>query len=190
MGRIDLDLAAQPRDAQVDRAIKRVGLAMRGDLQQPVAHQWPVRVLGKNLQQIELARGQPFLAAIIRVDQYSALEIEHPPADAHAPAGSRHPHGPPQHTLDPRQELARLEWLGYVIVGAGLQPDHAIDGIGGSGHHDDADAGAFLAQPTRQSEPILARQPDIEHNERRQFALDKPAQGGAVGESADPEILA
>src|SRR5215510_9215270 len=58
MGRVDLDLAAQPGDAQVDGAIERVGLAVRGDLQQPVAHQGPVRVLGENPQQLEFARGQ------------------------------------------------------------------------------------------------------------------------------------
>src|SRR6516164_7800893 len=38
MGGIDLDLASQPGDAQVDGAIERVGLAMRRDLQQPIAH--------------------------------------------------------------------------------------------------------------------------------------------------------
>ncbi len=33
MGGVDLDLAAQAGDAQVDRAIERVGLAMRGYFQ-------------------------------------------------------------------------------------------------------------------------------------------------------------
>jgi len=37
-GGVDLDLAPQPGDAQVDSAIERLGLAMRGHLQQPVAH--------------------------------------------------------------------------------------------------------------------------------------------------------
>jgi hypothetical protein len=49
---IDLDLALQPGDPQVDGAIERVGLVMRRDLQQSIAHQWPVRILGKDLQQI------------------------------------------------------------------------------------------------------------------------------------------
>jgi hypothetical protein len=40
-----------------------------------------------------------------------------------------------------------------------------------------------------QSEPVLARQTDIEHDERRQFALDEPAQGGAVAEGANAKIL-
>ena len=29
--------------------------------------------------------------------------------------------------------------------GAGLQPDDAVHGVGGRGHHDDADAAALLA---------------------------------------------
>jgi hypothetical protein len=49
---IDLDLALKPGDPQVDGAIERVGLVMRRDLQQSIAHQWPVRILGKDLQQI------------------------------------------------------------------------------------------------------------------------------------------
>ena len=91
MGGIDLDLAPQPGDAQVDGAIERVGLAMRRDLQQPIAHQWPVRVLGKDLQQIELARSQALLIAVGGVDQHAPLEIENAPGDADARALGRRP---------------------------------------------------------------------------------------------------
>jgi hypothetical protein len=84
VGGIDLDLAAQAGDAQVDGAIECVGLAVRRDLQQPVAHQWAVRVLGKNLQQIELTRGQVLLIAVAGVDQHPVIEIEDAPADADA----------------------------------------------------------------------------------------------------------
>src|SRR5271169_613416 len=157
---------------------------MRRDLQQPVAHQWPVRVLGEDLQQIELARREALFIAVARVDQYPPFEIEHTPADANTretwPWGRR-PGGPPQHALDPRQELARLERLGDVVVGAAFEPDDTIDGIAGGGDHDDPDAAAPLAQPARQREPVLPRQPDIEHDQGRQFALDEPAQGGTVG---------
>ena len=36
-------------------------------------------------------------------------------------------------------------------------------------------AAASFAQPPCQRKPILPRQPDIEHDERRQFVLDEPA---------------
>ena len=91
MGRVDLDLAAQPGNAQVDRAIERVGLAVRGDLQQPVAHQWPVRVLGENLQQVELARREALFIAVDGVDQEAPLEIENTPADPNARAAAGAP---------------------------------------------------------------------------------------------------
>ena len=72
VGGVGLDLATQPGDAQVDRTIERLGLAMGGDLQQPVAHQRPVRVLGEDLQQVELACRQALFAVVGRIDQIGA----------------------------------------------------------------------------------------------------------------------
>ena len=95
----------------------------------------------------------------------------------------------PQHALDPRQQLARLERLGDVVVGAGLQPDDAVHRVGGRGHHDDADAAALLAQPARQGEPVLARQVDVEQYECRRLLLDEAAQCSAAIGGADPKIL-
>ena len=75
--------------------------------------------------------------------------------------------GAAQHALHPRQELSWLERLGDVVVGAAFEPDHTIDGIGGGGDHDNTDAAALLAQPACQREPVLTRQADIEHDQRR-----------------------
>ena len=94
-----------------------------------------------------------------------------------------------QHALDPCQQLARLERLGDVIVGAGLQPDDPVHGVARRSHHDDADAAAPLAQPARQREPVFARQVDVKQHQRRSLALDEPMQRGAAIDGADPEIL-
>jgi hypothetical protein len=94
-----------------------------------------------------------------------------------------------QYALDASQQLARLERFGDVVVGVGLQPDDAVDCVGGRSHHDDADAVAPLAQPTRQREPVLARQVDVEQYQSRRFALDEPVQRGTSIDGADPEIL-
>src|SRR5262249_51542378 len=94
-----------------------------------------------------------------------------------------------QYALDPRQELARLEGLRDVVIGAGLQPNDSIHRVGGRGHHDDADAAALLAQPARQCKSALARQPDIERHQRRTLAFDQPMQCGATLERTDPKIL-
>src|SRR5712691_2914397 len=53
MRRVDLDLAAQAGDAQVDRPVERLHLAVGGGLQQPVALQRPVGVLGEQLEHVE-----------------------------------------------------------------------------------------------------------------------------------------
>ena len=118
MGGVALDLAPQPGNAQVDGTIERVCLAVRRNLQQPVAHQWPVRVLGEDLQQIELACGEALFIAVGRVDQYAPLKIENAPANANPTGLRRRPDGPSQYALDPRQQFTRLERLGNVVVGA------------------------------------------------------------------------
>jgi hypothetical protein len=98
-------------------------------------------------------------------------------------------HPAPQYALHPRQQFARLERLGDVIVSAGLEPDHAVHRVGGRGHHDDADAAALLAQPARQGEPVLARQVDVEQYQCRRPLLDEAAQCRTAVDGADPKIL-
>ena len=191
MGGIELDLAPQAGDAQVDGAVECFHLAMRGGLQQPVALQRPVRVLGEEFQQVELARGERVLAAV-GIDQHALVEVEHqaPHADARRDRDHRRAGRPPQHALHPRQELAQLDRLRNVVVGAGLQADHAVDRVGRGRHHDDADAPALLAQPARHRKAVLAGQADVEHDQRGQLAFAQPAQGGAAVDAGDAKILA
>ncbi len=42
-----------------------------------------------------------------------------------------------QNRLDPGKQLARLEGLGQIIVGAELQPDDAVHGVAARGEHED-----------------------------------------------------
>jgi len=65
--RIDLDLAAEPRDTKVNGAIERFHFAMRRRFQEPVALQRRVRVFGEQLEQVEFAGSQRLLAAVGRV---------------------------------------------------------------------------------------------------------------------------
>jgi signal transduction histidine kinase/HPt (histidine-containing phosphotransfer) domain-containing protein/FixJ family two-component response regulator len=94
-----------------------------------------------------------------------------------------------QNTPHPRQQLARLERLGDVVVSASLQPNDAVHGVGGRGHHDNAHATALLTKPARQRKPVFARQPNIEHHQRRRFALNKAVQCRAAIDGGDPEVL-
>ena len=69
-------------------------------------------------------------------------EVEHAAPDAHAlgadvgAAGGRRA---AQHALDARHQLARVEGLGDVVVGAHLEADDAIDDRAGGRQHDDRD---------------------------------------------------
>jgi len=65
MGGVALDLATKPGDAQIDGAVERLHLAMRGDFQQPVAVERTVRIFREHLEQVELARGQRLLLAAV-----------------------------------------------------------------------------------------------------------------------------
>ena len=47
----------------------------------------------------------------------------------------------------------------------------------------------LLAQPARQREAVLAGQADVEQHQRRQLALDQPAQRDAAVGAADAEVL-
>ena len=104
----------------VDRAVEglqRVALQRVHDL---VARQHPSGALRQHHQQIELVAGE---VAGLAVEPRDALaEVDLQPAEAqHLVAGGLW-RGAAQQCLHPRQELARLEGLGQVVVGARVDP--------------------------------------------------------------------
>ena len=84
MGGIDLDLASQPGDAQVDGAIERVGLAMRRDLQQPIAHHdrygFSAKIFNRSNSLAVTRSSMPSAGSI----SHAPLEFENAPGDADA----------------------------------------------------------------------------------------------------------
>src|SRR4029077_13417485 len=136
-----LDLAPQARDADVDRAVERLPFAVAGQGEELVARQHPVRVLGEGAQQVELHRRERDVLAA-RADQLVAVEVELAIAEGNAARGARSRLGarllgPAQHALHAREQLAQVEGLADVVVGAHFQPDHAVDHIARRGEHDD-----------------------------------------------------
>ena len=100
----------------------------------------------------------------------------------------------PQHRADPRQQLAHVDGLGEVVVGAHLEADDAVDHLAGRGqHHDpDLDVGAQIAG---ERQPVLARHVDVEDHEIGRALLEDPAHrdavlGGAHGEARVLQIVA
>ena len=83
--RIVFELAAQPADLHVDRAVERPGFAIARQIQQAVARQYLVGVVDERREQVELAGRQPdFVAA--RRQQLAARQVEVPAGEAHARA--------------------------------------------------------------------------------------------------------
>ena len=75
-----------------------------------------------------------------------------------------------QHGLDPRQQLARIERLGQVIVSAQFQTLNAAGLIALGGEHDDRHLIVGFAQAAAGRQPVLAWQHQVEHHQVEQLA--------------------
>ncbi len=113
-------------------------------------------------QQLELgARELDRLAvaqhlALVQVD---GEPVEHPALRAR---GHRRRHAlAAQDRLHARHQLARLERLGHVVVGAKLESDHAVHHVAARGQHDDRDV-AFLADLAAQRKAVHLGQHHVE----------------------------
>ena len=81
--------------------------------------------------------------------------------------GPRHRREAPEHGTHAGDELARLEGLGDVVVGADLEARHPVDDVVASGEHDDRGpptGGAELAQDV---EPRAPGKHDVEDDQVR-----------------------
>ncbi len=69
-----------------------------------------------------------------------------------------------QHGVDARGQLARVERLGQVVVGADLEADDAIDVLAAGGEQDDGNGGT-LSQGTQNLEAVLLGQHHIQNHQ-------------------------
>ena len=83
------------------------------------------------------------------------------------------------HAFHAGEQLARVEGLGHVVVGADFEADDTIDHVVRAGDHDDAYVVA-LTQVTREREPVFARQAHVEQHDVGQMALDRFAHVAAA----------
>ena len=117
-------------------------------------------------QQLKLAFGQRTQLTVLEtqlaaiVVQRTALAHRHHDPRWRGAVQARVAHATDQ-VLGTRQDLARVEGLGNVFVGAAFEADDAFNLILPSGHQDDADLRAH-PQFARQRQAILARQTDVE----------------------------
>ena len=190
--RVALDLAPQPADLVVDAAVEHVGGAPAGQIEQLVAAQHHARMVEERAEQQEFHRAERHRHAI-RIDQLALRRIQGPAIEADPAALQRHPlpgHavGAPQHRLDARDQLARVERFDHVVVGAHLQADHAIGILGHRGQHDHRQLRVRPQMPA-QRQPVLAGHHDVEHDQIDPARLEQPARLGRALGRADPKAM-
>ena len=86
-----------------------------------------------------------------------------------------------QHRVDACDELARIERLRQVVVGAHLEPDDAVDFLALRGEHDDRHRFARAAEASAYREAVLAGQHQVEHDQMRRIALQLLVEVARVG---------
>src|SRR4029077_3108097 len=72
---------------------------------------------------------------------------------------------PPQHSLDARYELTRIERLRQVIVSSDLEAHDTIDIVAFGGQHDDRHFFSGSAQTAADRKPVFSRHHQIEHHQ-------------------------
>src|SRR5258708_21881368 len=119
--RIVLDLAPQPRHLHVDSA--HVAAELRLVCERLARH----RLAGaahQRGQERRLGRGE--VDRLLAAEQLGALEIQAEGAEAALAAGLRRSRDTLQEVADAKDELARLERLGEIVVRARLEPGAAV----------------------------------------------------------------
>src|SRR5258708_2262268 len=141
--RIVLDLSPQSRHLQVHSAT--VAAELRLVCERLARH----RLAGaahQRGQERRLGRGE--VDRLLAAEQLGALEIEAEGAEAALAAGLHRSRDTLQDVADAKDELARLERLGEIVVGAMLEPGDAVLRLGHRGEQEGRRS-AGRAQPVR-----------------------------------------
>src|SRR5919197_3920397 len=168
LGRIALDLAPQAQDLDVDRAVVDLVVVQPREVEELVARKDAVRRAEHHHEQAEFAVGERHGAAV-RTGQAPQVEVQLPAveaigADAVGLALAYFGAPAAQHRADAREQLARAEGLGDVVVGAELEAHHAIGLFLAPGEHHHGDLG-LVAHAPRDRHAVLAAQAEVEHHQ-------------------------
>src|SRR5207244_1991464 len=74
--------------------------------------------------------------------------------------------------FDAREQLAEIEWLRQVVVGAELQAEYSVDDLAAGGEHENRRLHAEVAHVAADVESITARQRDVEDDQIERLARD------------------
>src|SRR5436305_1217960 len=185
---VPAELRADLGDVHVDgtgTGVRRVP-PHRGEQLLPRVH--PTRPVQQVGQQVELGRGE--------VDRGAAGLDRAPLRVEHDPAGPPYPllpvgwtGGAAQHRLDPRDQLARAERLGQVVVATLFQPEDPVHLVVAGGQEQ------YRGPVTRRAHPLAdlgagdARQPDVQYAGDGAQLPGGGQAGGAVVLDVYPETV-
>src|SRR5215510_2920863 len=139
-------------------------------------------------EQTELDVAQRHRPAVARL-QPPRVQVQFPsvePVEAYAlgPALSHLRTPSAQHRTDTREELARTERFGHIVVSTQLEPHHAVGLLPTTGEHDDGDSG-LIAHPARKPHTVLAGQPQVQDEKVHHFASEQLLHGVPVADRRD-----
>src|SRR5882762_9052015 len=197
--RVRLDLAPQPEDLHIDRAIVNLGAVQAREIEQLLARQHPLRRCAERLQQVQLAVAEIDAATLGR-SQPAAAEVELPAGEAiGAPLVAARQHLArgliaAQHGADAGEQLARTEGLNDVVVGAELEAHYPVGLVVLAGDDDDRGR-ALLADLARKLHAVLSGKAQVEHHQvdsvlAQRLRHFRPVRHGGDSQVVPTEIIA
>ena len=190
---IGFDELAQPRDLDVEAAVEGAVFAPAGQQHQLLARQGLAGMAGERLEHREFAAGERHRLAFAGEGAQGQVEMEVAETDF-GRLGTGRPGRlggwlAPKHRVDPGQQLARIERLGNVVVGAHFETDDAVDVIALGGEHDDRRGVAGTPQAAHDRQAVLARQHQIQNDQVEGLALQQPVHRRRVLREGDLELV-
>ena len=153
----------------VDGAVEGFELLAFQHVHQRVARQYAAGTLGQRQQQRELVGGEGAFLAVEPHGAGALVDLE--TAEAHR-VGLRGRALAAQDGAQPGLQLARLEGLGEIVVGADFEADHPVHRLAARRQHQDRHVGG-RAQAAADIEPVAVGQHQVEDNRVKRLALQE-----------------
>ena len=158
----------------VNAAVEKIGIAAFRQVEELIAVQRHFRPVDQSAEKAKFTTRQRCRHSVL-VDQLALPGIQSPVAESDAFRHGRFLPGrqrlrAPEHSGDPRNQLARAERLWNVVVGTHLEPDDAIDFLAARGQQDHGYL-RRVADMAAEAQAVFARHHDVEHDkiDRRAF---------------------
>lgn len=172
----------QAQDGDIDGAVVALAaVVVARQRQQAFARERLAGIAYQRFEQVDFAAGQLDRRVIAQQLPRGRIEYEGPEADRGVLGQGRGAALAPQHGFDARQQLARVEGLAEVVVGAGFQADDAVHGFVARRQQDDGDVFALVAQAAAGVGAVAARQHAVQDEQVGGVARDARGEVAGVG---------